>query len=218
MFVLSSDFDVPPFNLPNLDDNNSFADYVEAAEAEILKKLLGKTIYDQFVAGLTAAGSAWSSTTTYALNAVVYVGNNVYTSVQAANTNHAVTDAAWWTLTTEDDKWLLLKNGDDYVWSDVDYEWVGMVKLLKPYIFAMWLKDTYDSLSGIGVSVPEAENGSVISPARRIAAAYNKFSELSGAQYCTENTLYGYLVANEVTYPDAATDFTPVGFMNAWNI
>lgn len=40
----------------------------------------------------------WSAATTYALDAVVSSGTSLYKSIQADNLNHAVTDAAWWTL------------------------------------------------------------------------------------------------------------------------
>lgn len=45
----------------------------------------------------TADYAVWSSGTTYALNAIV-VGTNhhEYQSLQASNTNHALTDPAWW--------------------------------------------------------------------------------------------------------------------------
>jgi len=44
-----------------------------------------------------ADAAAWNSGTTYALGDQVMVSHRVYTSAQASNTNHAVTDTAWWT-------------------------------------------------------------------------------------------------------------------------
>lgn len=40
--------------------------------------------------------AAYDAGTTYALNVVVYVSGTLYKSLQAANTGHSVTDAAWW--------------------------------------------------------------------------------------------------------------------------
>lgn len=40
--------------------------------------------------------AAWSSVTTYAVDALVSSSNKVYKSKQNANTNHLVTDTAWW--------------------------------------------------------------------------------------------------------------------------
>jgi len=220
MFVISSDFDVPPFSLPDLGDNNSFAGYVEALEAEILKKLLGITFYNQFIDALELLpDSLWSSTTTYSNDdTIADTDGNVWTSLQAANLNHAVVEGSWWTVTESANKWLLLKYGNDYVWADEDYEWAGIKKMLIPYVYAMWLKDQYDSHTSNGIIVPEAENSTVISPSRRIAAAYNKFSDYAGAHYETDNSLYGYLVANEIDFPRAAEKFSEQGYMNAWNI
>lgn len=46
---------------------------------------------------------AWSGATTYAQYEIVYDATTdaFYKSAQAANTNHAVTDTAWWTATTD---------------------------------------------------------------------------------------------------------------------
>lgn len=60
--------------------------------------------YDHSVArDRTTAIEAWSSSTTYATDAVVHDGvstpnRKVYKSLQNSNTNHAVTDTDWWTL------------------------------------------------------------------------------------------------------------------------
>jgi hypothetical protein len=220
MFVISSDFDVPPFSLPDLDDNNSFAGYVEALEAEILKKLLGITFYNQLIDALDALpDSIWSSTTTYGNgDTIADTDGNVWTSLQAANLNHAVVEGAWWTLAESENKWLKLKYGADYEYTDEVYEWAGFNKMLIPYVYAMWLKDQYDAHTSNGIVVPDVENGMVISPSRRIAAGYNKFSDYAGKDYCQENSLYGYLVANVADFPEADEKFTEQGYMNAWNI
>jgi hypothetical protein len=52
MFVVATDFDIPPYSIPNLQGNNSFPEYVDNAEAEILKSLLGHSLYESFVEGL----------------------------------------------------------------------------------------------------------------------------------------------------------------------
>lgn len=46
--------------------------------------------------------SAWSSTTTYSLHAIVTNANGTYSrSLQDGNTNHATTDGAWWVTVTD---------------------------------------------------------------------------------------------------------------------
>ena len=171
MFVISSDFDVPPFSLPNLGSNSSFADFVEEQEEEVLKKLLGIAFYDLLIAGITA------------------------------NTT----------------KWLLIKNGSGYVYNEVSYEWLGLKKMLIPYIWYMWVKETLsDSLTGVGIVAPESENGSVINPGVKLAAAYNKFSKLAGGRYCIENSLYGFLYKNATDY--VGYSYTPQGTINTFNL
>jgi OmcA/MtrC family decaheme c-type cytochrome len=45
-----------------------------------------------------ATFAAWSATATYSAGAIVTSGGVRYQSLQAANLNHAVTDAAWWSV------------------------------------------------------------------------------------------------------------------------
>jgi type IV pilus assembly protein PilW len=54
-------------------------------------------IYFQHARCTTAPYTEWKSTTTYAAGARVTLGDITYESVQASNTNHLVTDTAWWT-------------------------------------------------------------------------------------------------------------------------
>jgi hypothetical protein len=52
-FLSASDFDVIPLSIPNLDQVvNSFQDYLDLKEEEILRSLLGADLYDSFIAGL----------------------------------------------------------------------------------------------------------------------------------------------------------------------
>lgn len=125
---------------------------------------------------------------------------------------------------TPEQRWLDLRDGVKYTGPNgqIKYKWAGMKKIMRPYIVAMWTKATYDSNTGIGVSLPKAENGEVKNPSERIVARYNEFSDLvhdgyyeynSGPWYFTNyNTLYGYLyysgtLYNDVVTPDGYTDF-----------
>jgi hypothetical protein len=52
-FVTADDFDVIPYNIPNLDRlADQFASYVDEQEAKVLKRLLGYQLYSEFIAGL----------------------------------------------------------------------------------------------------------------------------------------------------------------------
>jgi len=52
-FVTIDDFGVPPYQLPNLDQViNTFNDYIEQKEQEVLSKILGDALYQAMTAGL----------------------------------------------------------------------------------------------------------------------------------------------------------------------
>jgi hypothetical protein len=50
MFITAEDFNINPYRLPNLDANEDFASYVDQEEQSVLKKILGRTLYDAFIA------------------------------------------------------------------------------------------------------------------------------------------------------------------------
>lgn len=149
MFVVKTDFDIQPYTIPNLSGNNNFLDYVEREEEDILKSLLGKSLYDAFIDGL--------------------------------DTDYP------------EDRWVDLRDGADYIYLEKTYEWVGMKKMLIPYIFSMWLRDTFDNNSGIGVVVAKGENSKIINPGNRISRNFNEFSRIASNCKDQKNTLYGFL-------------------------
>lgn len=191
MFVVATDFDVIPYSIPNLTGNNSFPDYIAEHESDILKSLLGKSLYDSFIAGL-AGFPEWSATVPTVVNDQYAYGNDVWKAL-TVQTGTAPVAGVNWELVEEDNRWLLLKNGDDYIYNEKTYEWVGMRKMLIPFIFSMWLRDTFDNNSGIGVVIAKGENSKVINPSKRIARGYNVFSMYAGNCREKKDTLYGYL-------------------------
>ena len=58
--------------------------------------------YDELYARALARGKVWTSTDTYVVGDLVSLNQKVYVSLQAANTNNAVTDTSWWTQLTFD--------------------------------------------------------------------------------------------------------------------
>lgn len=224
MFVLSSDFQRLPYKIPNLGETTEeatdtaaeFATYFAEKEAYILKKLLGKAFYDEFIEEWTAIDVAWSSATTYGVDDEITYGRTLWKSLQAANINHTPAEGAWWTEVT-DNVWANLVYGLNYVYAEKTYEWVGMAELLRPYIYQAWVRDTYDNHTGAGMVVAANENGVDISPAFRISNAFNKFSELAGGHYCIDNTLYGFLYVNEDDYA-VEYEYTPQGYINSFGL
>lgn len=222
MFVLSSDFARLPYKLPNIEETtdeataiaSEFSVYMLEKEEYILKKLLGKIFYDEVVDQF-ALLDAWVSATVYGVGDKITYNRKLWRSLQAANTTNTPAEGAWWTQVT-DNVWANLFFGDDYVYADKTYEWVGMAELLKPYIYQAWVRDTYDNHTGAGMVVSMNENGTDISPAFRISNAFNKFSELAGGNYCIENSLYGFLYVNEADYPEHL--YTPQGYINSFGL
>jgi hypothetical protein len=126
-------------------------------------------------------------------------------------------------------KWKDLRDGKQYFINDFAYTWVGIKKLLKPYIYAMWTRANIDNDTGQGITAPDFENSQSISPAARICRAYNKFSAIAGNSCSTENTLFGFLVNSEDYEDDFDGNFANfaayINFffkdqdtMNLWNI
>jgi len=202
MFVVASDFDIEPYSIPNLDGNNSFATYVAEKEETALREVMGNVMYDDFIAGIVDAWVQKVTPNGYDIGAQAAVGNDVWESLTADNVAIVVEGVNWHKVET-DNKWLVLKNGGVYSTSG---RWVGMKKLLIPYIYSYWVGDAYDTNSGIGVVKAKAENATPISPKRRIVRAWNEYVRMVGDTYRwgynTVNSLYGFVNANSDLYPD----------------
>jgi hypothetical protein len=138
-------------------------------------------------------------------------------------------------VTAKDDadieqRWKDLRDGVAYRYNDKPYYWEGMEKLFTPYIYSMWTRDTADSHTKNGITVPVNENSTTISPAMRISRAFNAFSVLVGSECLHEDTLYGFLYNSGDTYLDVVADdyssiqsymtevFKNPGNMNAFGI
>ena len=128
-------------------------------------------------------------------------------------------------------RWKDLRDGVSYTYGGYTYYWEGMEKLLRPYIYAMWIKHDSDKYNGSGgVNIPSSENASIVSPGGLIVRAFNEFSYLAGNECRQEDTLYGYLFNSGDTFAgDIGEDFTSIqvymscrfqdpGRMNIFNI
>lgn len=186
MFLLEADFEIKPFDLPDLDDAvNSFEeDFIPEHEEEALRMVLGDQLYEEFIAGLYVDPAA---------DPLVAIPAN---------------DVA--------QKWKDLRDGATYVDAGKTYRYSGVKKLLTPYVYAKWLEETEETLTGVGTVVSNTENASNVGNAKKITKGYNKFRKLAGN--CEENlkTLYGFLQANTASYPN--WDFTEPGFANTFGL
>ena len=242
MFTTASDYDLIPYNIPNLASiPNAFQPYVDAKEEEILIKLLGRPLYNEFIAGLDALPDAYDSTVATVIGDQYVYENDIWEAL-TITTGTTPVEGADWELIEEGKKWLKLKNGAEYTLNDEVYYWDGMVKLLKPYIYASWLNDNFDSDTGLGIVQSNAENSTVISPMKRIVNAFNDFSLKAGtvmsctyysnfyhydaeyfygayySSYAIEqrDTLFGFLTINESDY--TGFRFQDQGIRNIFNL
>lgn len=228
MFVISSNFETPPYNIPNLDKVvNTFSDYVDQLEEEALLRLLGRQLYKSFIDGLAdlpGIDDEYSDSEEYADGDQVFSGADVWESLVDDNIGQPLVEGANWTLVEEDNKWLKLRDGAEYDYGSKTWKWNGLVKLLIPFIYSRWVTDNADSISGSGaVVVPSNENSTLISPSMRIVRAHNDYAEKVGVVrgrsyyrnmyesgrsynfsdcYSYEDTLYGFLVANTDDYEE----------------
>jgi hypothetical protein len=193
-FCTPSDFDLLPYAIPNLSlVVNSFQRYVNEREAEALKKLLGVQLYKAFIAGLEALPDDWSATVNYTVGMQVTYGLDIFEAL-TDNLNTIPEVGAAWSLIEEGNKWLKLEKGFEFSYYGVTYQWLGMVDMLKPYIFSYWTRDTFDNNSGIGVVQGKAENAEVIEPKTRIVRSYNEYAHRA-------RTLAAYIESVNVGQP-----------------
>lgn len=78
MFLEATDFLDKPYKVPNQEESKEFVAFIEAKEAEILKKVFGLQLYNDFIEGLETSGDIdqiWIDLrdgTTYEYNDVLY--------------------------------------------------------------------------------------------------------------------------------------------------
>jgi len=178
MFCTPSDFNIPPYSIPNLNlVVNTFQQYIDEHEAAILKKLLGVQFYNEAIAGHLALPPVWKNGPYDVGDRVLYL-NDIYEAIQDNNNNPPNISPTYW-LFIESNIWAPLGQGTTFTvtYYEIQIEWLGMVDMLKPFIYYSWLRDTFDNYTGIGVVQPNAENSTVDRPARRLVDAYNEFSK-----------------------------------------
>ena len=56
MFLDPSDFEDVPYLIPNQEESRSLQEYIDTKEAYYLKKVLGLSFYNEFIAGLETSG------------------------------------------------------------------------------------------------------------------------------------------------------------------
>lgn len=191
MFITESDFNKLPYKLPSMSAGaaEEFQDFVDSEEKRYLKEVLGSNLYDAFIAGLV---SDWVSTApTVSGNNYAY-GNDVWEAL-TVQTGTAPAAGINWALVEEDNRWLLLKNGNTYLMNDKRYTWGGMVKALIALIYSRWVEYNASQLTVNGFVIPKTENNYSVDSSVFICRAWNDWCSMIGGAYNSKDTLYGYL-------------------------
>jgi hypothetical protein len=191
MFVTEANFLSGEYQIPQTADApNALLDFIEEREAYVLKKLLGRSLYTEFVSALFVDPTA---------DPLVPIAENLIPQ-------------KWKDLRDGVEYFL---EGDDDEEDPMQYE--GVREFLIPFIASEWWDRNASQLSALGESEPVIENSKVISPAKRIADFWNRFIELTGDCTELEDTLYGFL---SVTYEADYTTwkFTWLGTKNDFDL
>lgn len=110
-------------------------------------------------------------------------------------------------------KWIDLRDGAGYEISDnADYyfEYKGLADFLKPFIYSEWIKLNYRKWTNVGMIVNSAqERSTAVNPFDEVVQYWNEFVTKVGYKNSQENTLYGFLVANEEDYEDLVFHYYP---------
>jgi len=95
-----------------------------------------------------------------------------------------------------------------------------LIELLKPIIYALWLRDIHDKITSSGVVRNIKDKTEYINPGRRITLAQNEFAKRVGNECNHEDTLYGYIYSRYTDYVDDIEDwrFTAPGYENVFGI
>ena len=118
-------------------------------------------------------------------------------------------------------RWTDLKNGGvTYTYGAYTFYYDGLINLLVPAIYAQWLRDTKDKISGSGVVRNVKDKSEQLNSSSRIVIAQNEFAKRVGDQCNHENTLYGYIYSRYTDYVDSLIDwqFNAPGYINVFGI
>jgi len=213
MFCTPTDFDLIPYNIPNLNlVVNTFQEYIDKKEKQILKRLLGAPLYVDFIEGREALPAEWDVATQYVIGDHVVYGVDVWQSI-ADNVGVVPSENASWTIFETGNQWLILEKGSIFYLDGYAIgEWLGLVDMLIPYIFYSWLRDTWDNNTGIGVVQSNAENSEKIAPSRRLVDSWNEFA--------IKATAMQYMIAAANVPDEIYLDWlmVPVGSLNTFNL
>jgi hypothetical protein len=75
-----------------------------------------------------------------------------------------------------------LVSGVEYEYVNRKYKFIGLKAILKPWIFAQWIRNNYREFTGAGVAIPALENAQILNPGQMIYDAESDFVNLVGGK------------------------------------
>lgn len=234
-FTTPEDFKRFPYVIANVDsedENGDLTAVIDEQEKERLEMLLGSSLYNSFITALSELPDDWDPDTPYNTGEQAVRGNSVFESLVDANAGNPPVEGPFWHVVSENNMWLLLKNGDTYTYQGRQYTWVGMNKMLKPYIWFVWEGFISTRSTSTGRKEAKVENSTVVSASPKMCSAFNAFAGYAGACKEKKGTLYGYLVSKseggtfEGFFDNAFTNlalymngvFKDPGYVNVFNL
>lgn len=201
MFVTIQDFDIPPFNLPNLMEvQSTFEAFVDREEAGILIKLLGLQFYQALVEGLATLPPEWEAGS-YAIGEEVVYGSDIFISLIDDNTAIPSDGLEW--QQQGDNRWAKLRYGNTYqIMGGSPVFWNGLKDMLVPYMFYRWQNYSIDNVSAVGIVVANTENSHQSPPGARLVEAWITFCYKANRMFGLTGNLYEYLYYSGTTFQD----------------
>lgn len=211
-FVSPSDFNVLPYSIANL-SINGYAETLQLMIDEVvpatLKRILGLTLYKEFVEGVDALPPVWNVEDDYDAPNEVYYGITVWRALQPILASAVPpSEGVNWTKVRED-IWLKLRDGSEYTYpagngNPTRYEYTGVKPFLIPLVYKTWLERfAFDTQTDAGVVASDLENAGNNGVRDRSVKAANASARLVGSNAYARNTLWGFLYTTYQTdYPD----------------
>jgi hypothetical protein len=195
-----------------------FTAFVDQEEEKYLREVLGDSLYEAFIAGL-GEFIEYNSTVPTVINTEYSFGNDVWQAltVTTGSTPSVGTD---WTLIEENNRWLLLKNGNSYHFNGKTWRWRGMNAAIKPLVYAEWVEFGINNLTVNGFVSPKMENNYNVDSSPYICRQWNEWAKMIGGPCNRKNSLYGYLRAVDLSSPgtfDDTFDDSFTGFVDYLN-
>lgn len=152
-----SDFEARPYRIPNQEESEDLAVFIEESEEELLTGLLGYELYTEFVSGVSTADL--------------------------------------------ESRWADLRDGSTYQYDRKTYKYRGIVHLLKPAIYALWLEQNAYKLTNVGmVRNDRSDKYTVIDLEPFRVGGWNDYVRRAYDGGCMRNTWYGFMKSREDDY------------------